>query len=350
MMLSRNIDMTPTRLSVCIATCNRGKFIGETLDSILGQLVPGVELIVVDGASPDNTPEVLAEYLSRYPEIRYYREQVNSGVDGDYDKAVSYATGEYCWLMTDDDLLKHDAISRVLGLIDGTFDLVIVNSEVRSADFSKVLRQKSLRFSDDREYGAEDGEKFFSEVTGYLSFIGCVVVRRDLWLTRDRTSYYGTLFVHIGVIFQHPPIERVMAIADPLIIIRYGNAMWSARWFEIWLFNWPRLIWSFNDFSDRTKASVCPREPWERIGKLWLYRATGVYALAEYRNLISGRAYGLSRAMPFVIAITPVFMANLFMSFYCVFVHRRLSITLYDLARSQHATWVSRLAARILGA
>ena len=342
--------MIPARLSVCIATYNRGKFIGETLDSILCQLVPGVELIVVDGASPDNTREVMAQYLSRYPEIRYYREQVNSGIDGDYDKAVGYATGEYCWLMTDDDLLKPDAISRVLELIDGTLDLVIVNSEVRSADFSKLLRQKSLRFSDDREYGAGDGEKFFSEVTNYLSFIGCVVVRRDLWLTRDRVSYYGTLFVHVGVIFQHPPIARVRVIADPLIIIRYGNAMWSARGFEIWLFKWPRLIWSFNDFPDRIKALVRPREPWERIDKLILFRAMGAYALADYRNFFPGRAYGLSRVMPFVIAITPVFIANLLGSLYCVLVHRKASITIYDLARSQHATWVSRLAARILDA
>lgn len=56
------------KLSICIATYNRGKFIGETLDSILVQMEPGVELLVVDGASPDNTPEVMAQYLSLHPE------------------------------------------------------------------------------------------------------------------------------------------------------------------------------------------------------------------------------------------------------------------------------------------
>ncbi|MEJ1958886.1 MAG: glycosyltransferase [Nitrosomonadales bacterium] len=50
---------------------------------------------MVDGASPDSTPEIMAKYLSRYPSIRYYREQENSGVDKDYDKALGYATGEY---------------------------------------------------------------------------------------------------------------------------------------------------------------------------------------------------------------------------------------------------------------
>src|SRR5665647_2657471 len=106
--------MSEQKLSICITTYNRGQFIGETLDSILGQMVAGVELVIVDGASPDNTPAVMTQYLLRYPEIRFFREQVNSGVDGDYDKAVGYARGEYCWLMSDDDLLKPGAIQYVL--------------------------------------------------------------------------------------------------------------------------------------------------------------------------------------------------------------------------------------------
>ena len=49
---------------------------------------------------------VLERYLEPGRPLRYFRESVNSGVDRDYDKAVGYASGEYCWLMTDDDLLQ----------------------------------------------------------------------------------------------------------------------------------------------------------------------------------------------------------------------------------------------------
>ncbi len=342
--------MPSIKLSICIATYNRGRFIGETLDSILCQMAPDVELIVVDGASPDNTSEVIARYLSRYPKIHYFREPVNSGIDADYDKAMGYAKGDYCWLMTDDDLLKPGAISRVVGSINDNRDLIIVNSEVRSADFSAVLRKRSLHFKDDREYGTEDSERFFSEITNYLSFIGCVIIRRDLWLARDRTFYYGTLFVHVGVIFQHPPITKALIIADPLITIRYGNAMWSARGFEIWLFKWPRLIWSFSDFSDRSKSLVRPSRPWGRLDKLILYRAMGGYTRVEYRDIFPKGGYDLSKVMPFMIVIFPISLANSLASIYCLLGHRKASITIYDLARSQYATWISRLVARILGA
>lgn len=335
-------------MSICIATYNRGKFIGETLDSILSQPLQGVEIVVVDGASPDNTPEVMAAYISTHPEIRYYRERENSGVDRDYDKAIGYAKGEYCWLMTDDDLLRPGAVSRVLEQIAGSPDLVVVNAQVRNHDFSKVLQERMLDFSGDRDYGAEDGEKFFSEAAGYLSFIGGVVVRRELWLQRDRSPYFGSLFIHIGVIFQHPPIRRIRVIAEPYIVIRYGNAMWTSRSFEIWMFKWPQLIWSFEDFSDRAKALVYPREPWKEIKKLVFFRATGGYAPEEYRRLLRGKVDGTSRFLPWAIAMTPAPVVNFFASLYCVVWNRKARSGMYDLSRCEHATWASRLGARIL--
>lgn len=342
-----NDNMELPKLSICIATYNRGQFIGETLDAILGQMVAGVELVIVDGASPDNTSEVMAQYLLRYPEIRYFREQVNSGVDGDYDKAVGYAKGEYCWLMTDDDLLCPGAIAHVLESINEEFDLVVVNSEIRNIDFSKVLQTRFLKVTSDREYAPKDEEKFFSEVANYLSFIGGVVIKRNLWMERDRSSYYGTLFIHVGVIFQHPPINRVKVIAEPLIIIRYGNAMWTSRRFEIWMFNWPQLIWSFPDFSDQSKSVVCSKEPWRKIKNLILYRAIGGYTLSEYSHFMAGRTKGLSRGVYMAIAMFPAAIVNFFASLYCVCVNRNARSGLYDLSRSRHATWASRFLARL---
>lgn len=336
------------KLSICIATYSRGKFIGETLDSILSQMLPGVELVVVDGASPDNTPEVMAQYLLRYPEIRYFREQENSGIDADYDKAVGYARGEYCWLMTDDDLLRGGAVSRVLASLDGCPDLVVVNAEVKNADFSTVFDTGILKFSSDREYGEKDREVFFSEVAKYLSFIGGVVIKRQVWLERDRASYYGSLFIHVGVIFQHQPVIRVKVIANPLIVIRYGNAMWTARGFEIWMFKWPQLVWSFADFSAQSKAAVSRREPWRLIKQLVLYRAIGGYGLAEYQQYIASRAQGASRWLYRAIAMIPASIVNTFAALYCVLINRNARSGLYDISRSRHATWLSRLLARFL--
>lgn len=337
--------MAEKKLSICIATFNRGMFIGDTLDSILALMEPDVELVIVDGASSDNTPEVILQYLALHPELRYYREPENSGIDRDYDKAVGYAVGEYCWLMTDDDLLRPGAIQRVLSAIDEGHDLVVMNAEVMSVDFAQRL---AVRLPDNIEerYGTGDKELFFTRTAKYLSFIGAIIIRRHLWLARDRVTYYGTLFIHVGVVFQHPPIETIKVIAEPLIMIRLGNAMWTARGFEIWMFKWPQLIWSFPDFSNDAKEAISPREPWRQVMRLVFYRAIGGYDITAYHQYLKDRVTGLSHVKFLAIAIFPAKVANFISVIYCLFKGASSRMALYDLSRSKHASWASRFVLR----
>lgn len=341
--------MMSVKLSVCIATFKRGQFISETLDSILAQIEPGIEIVVVDGASPDNTPEVMTGYTLLHQEIRYFREEVNSGVDADFDKAVGYARGEYCWLMSDDDLLKPGAICQVMDALGGEEDLVIVNSEVKNADLSKVLETRRLAFETDRQYRAADREAFFAETVAYLTFIGCVVIRREIWLARERAIYYGSLFIHVGVIFQSPPVTNVRVIAEPLITIRYGNAMWTSRRFEIWMFKWPQLVWSFPDFSDFVKRKASRREPLHSSKMLFYYRAVGAYNAAEFRKYLAGDGNFFRRTSAYVLSVFPASLANVVMVLYFLTRAVPALLSVHDLLYSRNAGVLSRLVARILG-
>jgi len=334
-------------LSICINTFNRGAFIGQTLATILPQIREGVELLVVDGASPDNTQEVMAEYVASHPRIRYYREKENSGVDGDYDKAVGYARGEYCWLMTDDDLLNEGAIESVLKVLEDDPDLVVVNSELKTVDMSVVLSSNMLNLTGQNKYYPKEAERAFIDVAGYMSFIGGVVIKRSVWLVRDRATYYGSLFIHIGAIFQRP-VGLVCVIRQPLIAIRYGNAMWTPRGFEIWMFKWPSLIWSLASYSPEAKAKICLQEPWRVKKKVLLYRALGGYGREEFRRFIAPKVYGFTRLAYATIAILPPALMNSLASIYCALINRKARSDLYDLSLSRHSTWISRTLARML--
>jgi abequosyltransferase len=340
---------SPVRLSICIATYNRSKFIAQTLDSILAQLQPGIELLIVDGASSDNTEEVVSRYLARRPSVRYIREDVNSGIDVDYDKAVSYAKGDYCWLMTDDDILKAGAVQSVMDAIEHGHDLVVLNSDVWNSDYSSLLTQRFANVNTNTEYLAGDIDKLFVDAAGALSFIGCVVIRRSTWEARARAPYYGTLFIHFGVIFQPPTLRSVLLIADPLIAIRYGNAMWTPRGFEIWMFKWPQLIWSFKHVSVQSRSAVSTPEPWRQFRKLLLYRAVGGYGMEEYQRFLKDRCSGFSKLIAVLAATIPSRSANALASIYCLFFARRARTNVYDLARSSHSTCTARTTARVLG-
>lgn len=326
------------RLSICMATFKRGAFIAETLDTILPQLRPDVELIVVDGASPDNTAEVVSRYVRDWPQLRYVREEQNSGVDADYDKAVGYANGRHVWLMTDDDLLKPGAVDRVLELLDKEDpDLLVVDAEILDVRCEHLLQGRRFGFSGIRRYGADDGDALLADAGDVLSFIGGTVIRRTLWMQRNRESYYGSLFIHVGVIFQ-APIDRVILLGEPLIEIRFGNAMWSARGFEIWMLMWPEMIWSFPGFSDAARARVTAAKPWRIPRKMLGFRANGSYDLGQYRRLFSQRRVGPWRLGMLALALLPGWLANVIALTFLLAMRGRYRPACYALA------WNSRFA------
>jgi abequosyltransferase len=330
------------RLSICIATFRRAAYIGETLENILGQVGHHVEVVVVDGASPDDTQDVVRRIQARYPQLIYYREDTNEGVDRDFDKAVGYARGDYCWLMSDDDLLAPGAIERVLSSLRQEPDLVIVNAQVRTSDLAVVLQPNRLRMHEDRRYGAGEEDALFAATIDYLSFIGAVVIRRSLWLARDRETYFGSLFIHVGVIFQPPAISNALVIAEPLVIIRYGNAMWTARGFEIWIHKWPSLVWSFAQFKEITRAGVIARHPAESAKNLIYYRAIGAFGSAEFDDILSKPERPHHRSAH-LIARLPPRAVNAMVALYCL-VRRQEGwrMLLDDLARAREASSIAR--------
>jgi abequosyltransferase len=296
--------MNTPLLSICIATYNRADYIGHTLDSIIPQLDDDVELLVVDGASTDNTADVLRKYAD--PRIRYIRLPVKGGVDQDYCKAVDLARGEFCWLFTDDDLLRPGAISAVKNAISAGYGLIIVNAEVQDLTRGVILEHQRIAMRDNKIYATNDMERLFIDALNYMSFIGAVVIRRSIWLSRDQESYFGTEFVHIGVIFQKPLQEPALIIAAPFIIIRYGNAQWLLRGFDIWMFKWPKLVWSFDLITDEAKMKICRREPWRDLTILVMQRSFGAYSLKSYRQYFSTIQTGLLwRFCAWLIACCP---------------------------------------------
>jgi glycosyltransferase involved in cell wall biosynthesis len=333
------------RLSICIATFNRAGYIAQTLESVLDGLPRDVEVVVVDGASSDGTRALMEAYAGRDPRIAYHREAQNLGVDRDFDKAVGYARGEYCWLMSDDDVLVPGAVAAVLRGLEDDPGLLIVNAQIRTRDLSGVLKDNQLELAADREFGAGDEEALFDLTSAYLSFIGAVVIRRDAWLARERAAYFDTQFIHVGVIFQPPALPRVRVLAQPLVQIRYGNASWSARGFDIWVRKWPRLVWSFDRFSEAVRARVTAREPARSAKSLLWFRAIGAFGPQE---LAAMRQAGESHhALAGAIAALPARAANAGVALYMYARrHADARVMLYDLLRAKCASGTARWVAR----
>lgn len=305
------------RLSICITTFNRAAFIGATLESILVQTNDACEVVVLDAGSTDDTQRVVSEYTRRFNRLHYVRQAMNNGFDRDCDRVVGLASGEYCWLMTDDDLLKPGAVEAVLEALRGDVSLIIVNAETRDLSMSSVLQGRWLDFESNRVYRWEDIDRFFLEVGEILRYIGCFVIKRAIWLVREKERYYGSLFIYLGVIFQKQLDGEILVISEPFISYRQGNShTFSRKMFETHMVNWPSIVWSL-PLSETAKSKMCSAEPWRSFQLLLLWRGFGFYSLAEYRLFIRPRLCSIREGLtPTLVALLPGVLVNALFVFY----------------------------------
>jgi abequosyltransferase len=330
--------MNSLRLSICIATRNRADLLALTLDSLLVQVGSRVEIVIVDGASTDHTRSVVAECQLQHPSVKYFPQQENSGVDGDYDKAVAYAKGDYCWLISDDDLLCEGAVARILEMVEENPDALIVDAEVHSSDYSVRVLERRFKFSGLRSYAPSEMSALLADCGDALTFIGALVIRRKVWLTRDRRRYYGSEFVHVGVLFQARMAGNVVAVGEPMLRIRYGVGNWTKRAFEVWMLKWPALIWSFEHLTVQSRQAVVGQFPWRSIKRLLLFKAKGWYSWQSFRNhVLPLRKSAIHKVPAFLVALFPGYLAFLVVKVVLVLVPGSFHGTRWELSQSSFA-------------
>ncbi|MEI8027720.1 MAG: glycosyltransferase [Pseudomonadota bacterium] len=113
------MDQKPL-VSVVIPLYNASAFILETLRSILSQDYPNLEVIVVDDCSPDGSFDLVADFIRSQKETRVHllRNDKNLGPEGNWNRALSLASGTYVKLVCSDDTLEPGALSKQVAIFE----------------------------------------------------------------------------------------------------------------------------------------------------------------------------------------------------------------------------------------
>jgi len=98
------------RITVVVPSFNQGRFLADTLNSLLSQNYPNLELIVVDGGSKDQSVEVIEEFAS---DIHWWVSESDKGQAHAINKGMAHATGEILAWLNSDDCLMPGALWRV---------------------------------------------------------------------------------------------------------------------------------------------------------------------------------------------------------------------------------------------
>jgi len=99
-----------SKVSVIIPCYNREQFIAETINSVLAQTWPNIELIVVDDGCTDSSRKVLESYGQRLT-ILEHSGRANRGQSAAINLGIKYCTGEYVAILDSDDLFAPDKIN-----------------------------------------------------------------------------------------------------------------------------------------------------------------------------------------------------------------------------------------------
>lgn len=108
----------PPLVSIIVPSFNQGRFIRATLESVLGQDYRPLEILVIDGASTDETVSVLKSF-SNHKELTWVSES-DSGVVEAVNKGLARAGGLYAGIQSSDDVYLPGAIRHGVQELQGT--------------------------------------------------------------------------------------------------------------------------------------------------------------------------------------------------------------------------------------
>ncbi len=126
------------KVSVVITNHNYGKYLRESIDSVLAQSFNDYELIIIDDGSRDNSENILSEY-SGISRITILRNAEPQGVAWSCNRAIDLARGEYIVRLDADDYFDENALLVLTSFLDKNPDIAVVYP-----DFFKVKDNREI--------------------------------------------------------------------------------------------------------------------------------------------------------------------------------------------------------------
>lgn len=137
--MGNNNEFKKPLLSICIPTYNRAEQIQRQVRSLLPQLNDYIKLVIIDNCSLIPIETLFDDLeLCRFTIIR---NKINIGGDANIIRCHELCTTEWLWTLSDDDFVKEDAVSQILGLINkSSSDTILINIDTND---NKCIESKS---------------------------------------------------------------------------------------------------------------------------------------------------------------------------------------------------------------
>lgn len=222
-------------LSICIPTYNRLDYLLDNLSHLLPQInryKEEVELIISDNHSPTDPCQQLRELGDKFGVvISYYRQQENIGVDRNIEYVTKKATGDYLYILGDDDVLSPSFLDIVLPILKThEFGAIHYGRLVGDENCSNNKLHNPLYKDTYLKFSANE---FIKECLSTPNLLSSIIVEKECWdrgIQKVNKEYYGYNWFancYYGIIEISKPC---LLYYFPLLLMRNPQRGWAKFW------------------------------------------------------------------------------------------------------------------------
>lgn len=286
---------TQIRVSIIIPVFNAEKYLSRCIDSVLSQTYPGLELILVNDGSTDQSEEIINSFI--HDNRIVYLKQENKGVSAARNLGLSRASGEYIIFVDSDDYLVLDSLDRRI-------------EEARNTDLliSNYYKVNDVGVKEKKEYIKEEKNILVVEALwaispksniGYQGYLWNKVFRREIIkkndILFDPSVVYGEDRLFIGQYITY--CENIRLSTEPVYYYRLNDESAMASFNTITKNNYERVKTEINGLE---KIEKCVRKydkaiyrsfiHYEFFTCLMFYRNSDDY-IPEFKHYCQKRAW-----------------------------------------------------------
>ena len=220
--------IAPCRLTVAIPTYNRAAFLETALQRLIASINESgaaVEIVVLDNASTDETPSVVQRLAASHP-ITYLRHPTNIGANPNCAAATRCGSGEYLWILGDDDYPTNTCVGSLLRLLGQRPDYVILNYDTFLPDLKRYWGRKWFGNRVDRVLAGRNATmRYLASGPGFIS---CVVARRNILSClspqdEEKWAQYGFNQLYAFYVGLPAGCEGVIT-ADVMLLVNHASS------------------------------------------------------------------------------------------------------------------------------
>ncbi len=126
-----------TKISVIVPVYNTGIYLKKCLDSLVGQTLKEIEIIIVNDGSKDNSQNIIDEYAQNFVQIKPYKKE-NGGLSDARNFGLDRAEGEFIAFVDSDDYVSEVMFEKMYNLATKH------NAEIVICDLEKVNEKGEL--------------------------------------------------------------------------------------------------------------------------------------------------------------------------------------------------------------